>query len=221
MPAFSIGLSRSHVGLMLALVAFFMGAIVGALALGSLAWWQWCLAAVLLVVTALARFLLPAGMGSLVRLAAQGRCSLPSLAFLLVLTAILLGVLKLQPGVLIGHFDRDWSITRILFFLLVPFLLALLVAFALAGSRGSTLLYGLLAWAGAALIIILLSRTTILAERAAFRGAGAADLVANFAVGMGILLTVLAAIGGLVPAGLGALASWWLAHALEGSRAGT
>jgi hypothetical protein len=195
-------------------VAFFMGVAVGYLAVGSVAWWQWSLAATLLVLALLASFLLRAGLGHLADLADFCRSKLPSLAFLLVLASLLLGLLKSQPGVLIGHFERDWSLTRMLFFLLVPFLVGLLAAFALVGNRtrGPSLLTGLLAWCGTALIIVLVSRATILAERQVVGGSGEVDLVLDLVAGMGIGLTVLAAIGGLVLASLGALGSWWLAR---------
>lgn len=131
------------------------------------------------------------------------------LFLILVFAGILLGLLVAQPGILIGKLTGNLDVVWFLSFLIVPFIVGFLAAFALAGSITWrwAILYGLLTWSGAALVIILVTVSTVTAAHNAVRLTGAANIVYGFAAGASISFTVMACLCGLILALLGALVS--------------
>src|SRR5947209_2372457 len=124
-------------------IALLMGSLIGFLATGSLVWWQWCITTFVLLITL---FVGPFFNARFFPREHHSKQLLVYLCLILVFVGILLGLLAVQPGILIGKLEGNFIVIWLLFFLLIPFLVGFLAAFALAGSttRRWAILYGLL-----------------------------------------------------------------------------
>src|SRR5947208_5505749 len=122
-------------------LSLLMGSLIGYLAIGSLVWWQWYIATFVFLITL---FVGPFFNARFFQREHNSRQLLVYLCLILVFAGTLLGLLAVQPGILIGKLEGDFSVTWLLFFLLIPFIVGFLAAFALAGSttRRWSILYG-------------------------------------------------------------------------------